>query len=69
VRAPTLIVHGERDPIPLASSEATAHALPHARLITIPDSGHVPYVEATDAFLDAVRPFLKETDQLATQPV
>jgi len=69
VRAPTLIVHGERDPIPLASSEATAHALPHARLVTIPDSGHVPYVEATDAFLGAVRLFLEETDQLATQPV
>lgn len=69
IRAPTLIVHGEQDPIPLASSESTAHAMPHARLVTIPDSGHVPYVEATDAFLRAVRAFLEETDQLVTQTV
>jgi proline iminopeptidase len=69
VRAPTLVVHGDEDPIPLASSEATVRALPHARLVTLPHSGHVPYVEAADALFDAVRMFLAETDRLVQSGV
>jgi len=64
VRAPTLIVHGENDPIPVASSQATARALPNARLVTLPNSGHVPYVEAKEALLESIRAFLTETDRL-----
>jgi proline iminopeptidase len=67
IRAPTLVVHGEEDPIPVASSEAITRALPHARLVTLPGSGHVPYVEASDALFDAVRAFLAETDHTVSQ--
>ncbi|HEX5436663.1 MAG TPA: alpha/beta hydrolase [Gemmatimonadaceae bacterium] len=64
VRAPTLIVHGEADPIPVASSQAIAQAMPNAKLVTLPGSGHVPYVEAADALFPAIRAFLAETDHL-----
>ncbi len=60
IRCPTLIVHGRQDPIPLASSEAVAAALPHARLAVLDDCGHVPYVEQPDALFAAVLPFLDE---------
>ncbi len=61
---PTLVVHGRADPIPLASSEATAAAL-RARLVVIEDSGHVPYVEQPRALFSAIRTFLDETTHLA----
>ncbi|MBX6332346.1 MAG: alpha/beta fold hydrolase [Gemmatimonadaceae bacterium] len=65
VPTPTLIVHGREDPIPLASSEAAVHAMPHARLVVLEDCGHVPYVEAPEALFDALRSFLEATAPLA----
>jgi proline iminopeptidase len=58
IDCPTLIVHGRDDPIPLASSEAAAAAIPRARLVVLERSGHVPYVEQPDALWGAVLPFL-----------
>ena len=61
VRAPTLIVHGREDPIPLASSEAAARVLPDARLVILEHAGHVPYVEQPDALFAAIDGFLADT--------
>ena len=58
---PTLIVHGRQDPIPLASSEATANAM-GAQLVVIENAGHVPYVEQPQALFTAVRDFLVHQD-------
>ncbi|MGH7582868.1 MAG: alpha/beta fold hydrolase [Gemmatimonadales bacterium] len=52
-----IVVCGDDDPIPVGSASATAAAL-QAPLTVIPDCGHVPYVEAPDAFVAAVDPFL-----------
>jgi len=57
IRCPALIVHGAQDPIPLASSEACAHAL-GAELVTLEGCGHVPYVEQPAALFRALRRFL-----------
>lgn len=41
VTAPTLVLHGEQDPlVPLAGGRATAAAVPGARLVTFPGMGH-----------------------------
>jgi len=53
----SVVVHGDDDPIPLASAQATAAAL-KAECIVLPACGHVPYVEAPDAFVAALDPFL-----------
>jgi proline iminopeptidase len=58
---PTLVVHGRQDPIPLASSEATANAM-GAQLVVIENAGHVPYVEQPQALFTAVRDFLVHQD-------
>ena len=52
-----IVVHGDDDPIPVATARATADAL-HAPLVVLPDCGHVPYVEAPAAFVAALDPFL-----------
>ena len=41
VKAPTLVIHGDADPlIPLAAGEATARAIPGARLSVVERMGH-----------------------------
>jgi pimeloyl-ACP methyl ester carboxylesterase len=41
VRTPALVLHGEADPlVKLPGGEATANAIPGARLVTIPGWGH-----------------------------
>lgn len=54
---PALVVHGDDDPIPLPTAAATATAL-RAPLVVLAQCGHVPYVEAPDAFVAALDPFL-----------
>ncbi len=41
LRVPALVIHGERDPlVPLACGQATAAAIPGARLLVLPGVGH-----------------------------
>jgi proline iminopeptidase len=61
VDAPTLVLHGAHDAIPLASSSLIASALPHGELVVLDESAHVPYVEGEAAFFAAVREFLQRT--------
>lgn len=58
VQAPTLVVHGTADPIPVASAIEWTTALPNARLLLLEDVGHFPYLEAPDVFFAAVERFV-----------
>ena len=60
VTAPTLVVHGRQDPIPLASSEAVSRVM-NATLVILDGSGHVPYVEQPAPLFSAIRTFLQRT--------
>ena len=61
IDAPTLVLHGALDAIPLASSQLIASALPHGELEVLDESAHVPYVEGSETFFAAVRDFLRRT--------
>lgn len=53
---PTLLVWGARDVIsPLAGAEAMAALLPDARLVALPDAGHLPHQERAEDFLAALQ--------------
>jgi proline iminopeptidase len=54
---PAMVVHGDDDPIPMASARATAEAL-GAELVIVPGAGHVPYIEGVDTFVSALDRFL-----------
>lgn len=56
--APVLIIHGDKDPIPMASAEEWAAHLPEARLLAIHRAGHFPWLEQPDIFYPAVETFL-----------
>ncbi|MFN8549114.1 MAG: alpha/beta fold hydrolase [Candidatus Eisenbacteria bacterium] len=55
---PTLVIHGERDPIPLASATEWAESLPQARLLVVPGSGHFPHVERPELFFPSAETVL-----------
>lgn len=60
VSFPTIVLVGEQDAItpPDVAQELAGH-LPHARLVTIPDAGHLSNLENPEAFNMAVLEFLE----------
>ncbi len=57
---PVLVITGDTDKIvPTANSVRLAGALPNARLVIIPQAGHVPHEEQPVLFMQAVDGFLK----------
>ncbi|MCX6400796.1 MAG: alpha/beta hydrolase [Propionibacteriales bacterium] len=55
LRKPTVVVHGELDPIfPLAHGEALRDAIPGAELVVLPGAGHDVPAGVWDLFIDAV---------------
>ena len=58
ITCPTLVVHGERDPVPIASSAAIAEAIPHGELAVISGSNHFGFLESPETVLGVVEPFL-----------
>jgi proline iminopeptidase len=64
----TLIIHGTVDPIPLATAQEWAATLRNARLLTLPNVGHFPYLEAPDQFFAAVETFMAGAWPAGAQP-
>ncbi len=61
IRAPALIVQGERDRlVRVEAARALAAARPDWRLEVLPDVGHVPQLEVPARFLGIVEPWLRE---------
>jgi proline iminopeptidase len=59
IRWPTLVIVGERDwRTPPSASRTIAAGIPGAELLVLPDVGHFPYAEASEAFATAVGQFL-----------
>ncbi|MFN3573073.1 MAG: alpha/beta fold hydrolase [Phenylobacterium sp.] len=55
LKVPTVVVHGEADPlVPLAGGQATAAAIPGAELRIIPGMGHDLPEALYDTFIDAI---------------
>jgi pimeloyl-ACP methyl ester carboxylesterase len=55
IRAPTLVVHGDQDPIfPPAHGRALAAAIPGARLVLLPDTGHELPLHVWDRLAEAI---------------
>ena len=60
IKCPVLVLHGDRDPIPIESSRDLARAL-GTEVVVIEGSGHVPYVERPDALFPPIERFLEQT--------
>jgi pimeloyl-ACP methyl ester carboxylesterase len=51
---PFALIHGEHDPLPVDASRATAALVPGATLEVIPETGHLPWLEAPEEFRAAL---------------
>lgn len=59
IKAPTLIIHGEVDPlVPLENGHNLANKIQDARLLIYPDTGHIPEVERYEEFNRDILAFL-----------
>jgi pimeloyl-ACP methyl ester carboxylesterase len=58
VKAPVLVVHGERDLQPEASSRVYVDALPNAGFKVIEGCSHFPHIDKPETFSGVLRPFL-----------
>ena len=58
VTAPTLVVHGEAESIPMDLVEEWTTSLPHATLLRIPRAAHFTYAERPELVWPAVEAFL-----------
>lgn len=55
IEAPTLVVHGDRDPLlPLPHGEALRDAIPGAELVVLPEAGHAVPRPTWDVFVPAL---------------
>lgn len=60
LKMPVLILTGERDAVVTPQrSEAMMEYLPDARAVSLPGVGHAPYLEAPEAFNQAVQQFFE----------
>ena len=60
VAHPVLVLAGRHDrTCPVAAAEAMAEGLPDAELVIFDHSGHMAFVEESDAYVGAVRDFLE----------
>jgi proline iminopeptidase len=48
LRVPTVVIHGERDLVPVEIAEHIAASIPDAQLEVLPDCGHFAYLEQPD---------------------
>ena len=58
VSAPTLVIHGDLDPLPLADPPVKSYILPDAHVVVVPSSGHMPFWEAPARFFSLIESFL-----------
>jgi proline iminopeptidase len=61
VKAPTLIIHGEAEAIPMDLVEEWTAALPSAKLVKVAGASHFPYVEKPELVWPAIESFLQVT--------
>lgn len=61
--APTLIIHGGRDPRPVSCTDSLLAALPNGRRVVLPGAGHYPWLEAPEATRAESRSFLRQCSE------
>lgn len=58
IHVPTLIIHGDFDPIPLKSSDYLHEQIPESQIVIMIEAGHFPFIEQPEQFVTALRTFL-----------
>jgi pimeloyl-ACP methyl ester carboxylesterase len=69
-KMPVLLVHGTRDrQAPYGGARDWALKLPNARLVTVENAAHLPWIESPEKVFDSIRTFLDGAWPAEAQPV
>ena len=63
IRCPTLILHGDSDPMPVKYAEMIHESIRNSELVIIEGSGHWPFVDATETFTSSICDFLERVGE------
>lgn len=58
IRIPTLVIHGDDDPIPLSSAQHIHENIPESKFVVLENCGHYPYVEQAELYFRSINEFL-----------
>jgi pimeloyl-ACP methyl ester carboxylesterase len=58
ITCPTLVVHGEHDPVPVESSAAIAEAIPQGELAVVRGANHYGFLESRETVVAVIESFL-----------
>ncbi len=62
LKCPTLIIHGDKDPIPLKAAYHLKGSIPRSTLVVLKDCGHFPYIEKPDELFPLLTSFLNQSE-------
>jgi pimeloyl-ACP methyl ester carboxylesterase len=62
IRVPVLIIHGEQDAIPAESARELARALPDGRVLILPATDHLPWLDQPQRFFSAADAFFRDRE-------
>lgn len=69
ITVPVLVTSGRFDEMTPELVAPMVERLPDAEWVILENSAHMAFVEETEAYLDAVRRFLRRLDAEVTEPV
>ncbi len=59
LKIPTLVIYSDHDFIPTGTAEHITQAIPNARMVTLKNCGHFPYLECSDALREQIDAFFR----------
>jgi proline iminopeptidase len=59
LKIPTLVIYSDHDFIPTGTAEHITQAIPNARMVTLKNCGHFPYLECPDALREQIDAFFR----------
>ncbi len=63
IRCPTLVIHGDADPMPFKYGEMIHESIDGSQLVIVEGVGHWLFVDGTETFTSSVLDFLVEVDR------
>lgn len=57
---PTLVIHGDTDPIPPSTAKNIHESIKNSEFVLMKNCGHFPYVEDPDAYFEHLQKFLND---------
>ena len=60
LKLPTLLIHGDTDPVPVKAIENIHNSIENSQYVLLEKCGHFPYLEAPDPYFSSIENFLEE---------